>query len=438
MHTGNSVCCDILFKAEHFYHSWKIPPQKKEQRNSYIHIKRKDDSRGVERIGRQLAHNVKVPWTEYWSFLGGYADFSNLQGIAKLENYLAKNREQLLFNRLSITPQRVEVPKSISGIQKTPESRQSSVILQANMLLNEGMNVQPNGNSGITLRDVYHGSSRKSLFSNSVESENERREGRKDSSPLIQVADVELVKTLTGSLDKLSVSCQEEGTSKEPVDASLTESPKKQDVLNVRDDDFDLDRERGIINSSDGLPCKKKLFSFSRETKDVEVALSVHMERDTPNNRTDDNKTLLDFSNGISSSQELKEDVNDDDEVFENLLGTDEKSENQCEKHLSHFGAAQIKVPVKRYLKSQKGQSYVFGSGNQDINIFIQGLQPSKLDLDVFIAIGQTTVDSKKFPNVAKWQTLIMSYSDEKQQSWPSPGSPRYKTTRHKSLMWSC
>lgn len=324
-------------------------------------------------ILRQLAQNVKVPWTEYWSFLGGYADFSNLQGIAKLENYLAKNREQFLFNRLSITPQRVEVPKRISDIQKTPESRQSSVILQANVLLNEGMNVQPNGNSGITLRDVYHGSSRKSLFSNSVESENERREGRKDSSPLIQVADVELVKTLTGSLDKLSVSCQEEGTSKEPVDASLTESPKKQDVLNFRDDDFDLDGDRGIINSSGGLPYKKKLFSFSRETKDVEVALSVHMERDTPNNRTDDNKTLLDFSNGISSSQELKEDVNDDDEVFENLLATDEKSEKQCEKHLSHFGAAQIKVPVKRYLKSQKGQSYVFGSGNQDINIFIQG-----------------------------------------------------------------
>lgn len=324
-------------------------------------------------ILRQLAHNVKVPWTEYWSFLGGYADFSNLQGIAKLENYLAKNREQLLFNRLSITPQRVEVPKSISGIQKTPESRQSSVILQANVLLNEGMNVQPNENSGITLRDVYHGSSRKSLFSNSVESENERREGRKDSSPLIQVSDVELVKTLTGSLDKLSVSCQEEGTSKEPVDVSLTESPKKQDVLNVRDGDFDLEGDRGILNSSGGLPCKKKLFSFSRETKDVEVALSVHMERDTPNNRTDDNKTLLDFSHGISSSQELKEDVNDDDEVFENLVGTGEKSENQYEKHLSHFGAAKIKVPVKRYVKSQKGQSYVFGSGNQDINIFIQG-----------------------------------------------------------------
>ena len=324
-------------------------------------------------ILRQLAHNVKVPWTEYWSFLGGYADFSNLQGIAKLENYLAKNREQLLFNRLSITPQRVEVPKSISGIQKTPESRQSSVILQANVLLNEGMNVQPEKNSGIILRDVHHGSSRKSLFSNSVESENERREGRKDSSPLIQVSDVELVKTLTVSLDKLSASCQEEGRSKEPVDASLTESPKKQDVLNVRDGDFDLEGDRGIINSSGALPCKKKLFSFSQETKNVEVPLSVHMERDTPNNGIDGNKTLLNVSNGISSSQELKEDANDNDEVFENHFTTDEKSENQCEKHLSHFGAAEIKVPLKRYLKSQKGQSYVFGSGNQDINIFIQG-----------------------------------------------------------------
>ena len=69
---------------------------------------------------------------------------------------------------------------------------------------------------------------------------------------------------------------------------------------------------------------------------------------------------MLNVSNEISlsSSQELKEDVNDD-EVFEDLL--------------SDVGAAEIKVSVNRYLKSQKGQSYVCGSGNQDIIIFIQG-----------------------------------------------------------------
>ena len=280
-----------------------------------------------------------------------------------------------MFNRLSITPQRVEVPKSTSSIRKTPESRQSSVILHANTFLNERVNTQPNGNSGINLRDVHHGSSRKTLFLNSVESENESKEGRKDTSPLIQVSDVEPVKTLTGSLDKLSVSCQEEGRSKEPLDASLTESPKKQDILNG---DFDIEGDRGVINGSGGLPCKKKLFSFSQ---DVAVPLSVHMESDTPtgindlikdNNGTDGDRTLLDVSNEISSSQELKEDVNDD-EVFENLLGTEEKSKSQYEKHLSDVGTAEIKVPVNKYLKTQKGQSYVLGSGNQDINIFIRG-----------------------------------------------------------------
>ena len=62
---------------------------------------------------------------------------------------------------------------------------------------------------------------------------------------------------------------------------------------------------------------------------------------------------MLNVSNEISSSsssQELKEDVNDD-EVFENLLGTDEKSKNQYEKHLSDVGAAEIKVSVNQGVK---------------------------------------------------------------------------------------
>ena len=39
------------FQAEEFYRTWKSPSNR-EQRKSYVQIKRKDDSRGVERIGR--------------------------------------------------------------------------------------------------------------------------------------------------------------------------------------------------------------------------------------------------------------------------------------------------------------------------------------------------------------------------------------------------
>ena len=44
-------------------------------------------------------------------------------------------------------------------------------------------------------------------------------------------------------------------------------------------------------------------------------------------------------------------------------------------------------------------------------------LQPSKLDLDVFIAIGQVDLDARKYPNIAQWRKLVMSYSEATQQS---------------------
>ena len=43
-------------------------------------------------------------------------------------------------------------------------------------------------------------------------------------------------------------------------------------------------------------------------------------------------------------------------------------------------------------------------------------LQPSKLDLDVFIAIGQVDLDAGKYPNIAQWKKLVMSYSEATQQ----------------------
>lgn len=41
--------------------------------------------------------------------------------------------------------------------------------------------------------------------------------------------------------------------------------------------------------------------------------------------------------------------------------------------------------------------------------------QPSKLDYDVLIAVGQD-IDLWKYPNVKKWHTLVRSYSEEDQR----------------------
>ena len=77
-------------------------------------------------ISRQLAHDRLIPWSEYWSFLGSYADLSCAEGLKKLEDYLAKKNHFASLNR-SVTPQRIRALNS--SVLRTPESRQSSVVV---------------------------------------------------------------------------------------------------------------------------------------------------------------------------------------------------------------------------------------------------------------------------------------------------------------------
>ncbi|XP_010602543.1 ankyrin repeat and LEM domain-containing protein 2 isoform X2 [Fukomys damarensis] len=75
-------------KAEDFRKLWKTPPREKA---GFFHSVRKSDSeRGIERVGRELAHELKIPWAEYWEFLGCFVDLSSQEGLQKLEKYLAQ------------------------------------------------------------------------------------------------------------------------------------------------------------------------------------------------------------------------------------------------------------------------------------------------------------------------------------------------------------
>lgn len=129
------------------------------------------------------------------------------------------------------------------------------------------------------------------------------------------------------------------------------------------------------------------------------------------------------------------------DEVIETTRCTceDQRFKNDDFRVSSVLEQSCFKVPGERNVEHAKSERSVnvAGSENMNVNIFIQGLQPSKLDLDVLIAIGQTKIDSVKYPCIQEWKEHVMSYSEAAQQSWPSPGSPRFHT-RHKSLMWSC
>uniref|UniRef100_Q6P1H6-3 Isoform 3 of Ankyrin repeat and LEM domain-containing protein 2 n=1 Tax=Mus musculus TaxID=10090 RepID=Q6P1H6-3 len=73
-------------KAEDFRKLWKTPPRKKA---GFFHsIRKSDPERGIERVGRELAHELGYPWVEYWEFLGCFVDLSSQEGLQRLEEYL--------------------------------------------------------------------------------------------------------------------------------------------------------------------------------------------------------------------------------------------------------------------------------------------------------------------------------------------------------------
>lgn len=78
-------------KAKDFQRQWMNPRCLKNTDGQEIaSAKRGDPEKGYERIGRKLARELRVPWSEYWQFLDAFADFSTPEGLQKLEEHLNK------------------------------------------------------------------------------------------------------------------------------------------------------------------------------------------------------------------------------------------------------------------------------------------------------------------------------------------------------------
>nr|XP_012146696.1 PREDICTED: ankyrin repeat and LEM domain-containing protein 2 isoform X2 [Megachile rotundata] len=98
-------------RAVEFRKKWKTPPRShiNSIRNvidnesnttdspvNNLTLRLQDTEKGLERVGRDLAEEYKVPWKEYWPFLNDFADFRTTAGLMKLEKYL-EHKFQLLY-----------------------------------------------------------------------------------------------------------------------------------------------------------------------------------------------------------------------------------------------------------------------------------------------------------------------------------------------------
>ena len=368
---------------------------------------------------RELAHNGKIPWVEYWNFLGCYADLSTPQGLEKLEDYLTKKKDRILLSRLSVTPQRLRnVESTDSGILKTPESRQSSVVLREDVLLRPGEHESVSNcreKSGV--KDFSEGckaTSRKIRFSDSqIESDHSSMEVDKDllwdstrqnavenvltcSSPMLQRSEVKLnevvVDELADNLDTLSLQREQAKTNR--FNTSVAEMPNKLNTFDVNSCSGEASDAKDNVDNSSSLLCKKKLSYHSPENEsrlfdaknknisdvvpmatDVEVKASLGDEKFKSSTHLENDRNESSTSLLLSSMPSTKAQNSDEDEVFENNVDTVAWRCVAVDCSITCDGGDQgFKLPENKAFRHAKPVKSVSDfPGGEDVNIFIQG-----------------------------------------------------------------
>ena len=80
------ACPMSASQAEECYQLWVSPGDVAQgNRRKYLHIRRGDSRKELERIGRKISRKMKVLWREYWEFLDAIVDIQTADGLRQFE-----------------------------------------------------------------------------------------------------------------------------------------------------------------------------------------------------------------------------------------------------------------------------------------------------------------------------------------------------------------
>ncbi|KAG9487542.1 hypothetical protein GDO78_007409 [Eleutherodactylus coqui] len=362
-------------KAEDFRRTWKTPPR--DRAGFYHNVRKTDPERGEERVGRDLAHELAVPWVEYWEFLGCFLDLSSQDGLGKLEEFLSKReasermqleQEHELCNKYK-TPSPADDEEEISLEQI--KNRQNAALKNSLPLTSTNTISIPECIMDSTpLRSSCRidGSKRGycSPLNDDMSPPGERRhpQGLEALSP---------VSNLMAEFEKLSMS--------ELKEASNEESPSKSACF--------MSQKLGEMTISNDL---------------------VDLDSSSPTRRTK-SSPLMEIENPLPTSSQLDQPL---------TPGTI----NEPSSSNAHSGSPSQQLVMKTSTKPQSNRL-----------LFLLGKEPTKLDNDVLTAVENVEIDAQKYPMISKWMKSVLPYSSTERHSWPSPA---VLTGRNRSHTFAC
>ncbi|NXP47522.1 ANKL2 protein, partial [Heliornis fulica] len=392
-------------KAEEFRRLWKTPPR---ERAGFFHNVRKSDlERGVERVGRELAHELGFPWVEYWEFLGCFVDLSSQEGLRKLEEYLS-------HQELSEMAQQETGENETCNRYKAPhlsgKSKKCCNSISVGAFLDEE-------DDDMSLEEI----------------KNRQNAARNISQPTVSK---EPGISAFGDTERDILSLEHAvsiiETSHHPRHYEKVASSSKNGFCNpvsgeriMSDGNHVRDGEECLVSPISNLMSQFESLSFQEEEgagksnkgseKTENERILAEGTRQVRSSKDHLDKTC--YAVPLASSSE----PNVTGKARETKLRTEHRVPPEKER-LSMVPAVQTnEAQQHQELSSQKFSPKASPANYSSKKLFLLGEQPSKLDSDVLAAIEAVELDPQKYPVVYKWKHMVQSYSSSDRQSWPSP-----------------
>ncbi|NXH71651.1 ANKL2 protein, partial [Hydrobates tethys] len=400
-------------KAEEFRRLWKTPPR---ERAGFFHNVRKSDlERGVERVGRELAHELGFPWVEYWEFLGCFVDLSSQEGLRKLEEYLS-------HQEMSEKAQQETGENETCNRYKTPhpsgKSKKCCNSISVGAFLDED-------DDDMSLEEI----------------KNRQNAARNISQPLVSkepsigaIGDAECdILSMERTVNIIE-------TSGHPRHYEKAVSSSKNGFCNpasgeriISDRKHSHDGEECLLSPVSNLMSEFESLSFQED--------DVSGESNKITEKTENERFLAEGTSQVRISKDRLDKTchavslasSSEPSVTgkpgETKLRTEHKIPSEKERLSMESGIQTNEAQQHQELSSQKFLLKASPTNDNSKLLFLLGEQPSKLDSDVLAAIEAVEIDPQKYPIIYKWKHAVQSYSSSDRQSWPSPAlKARFKS----------
>lgn len=362
-------------KAEDFRRLWKTPPR--EKAGFFNNVRKSDPERGIERVGRELARELRYPWAEYWEFLDCFIDLSSAEGLQKLEEYFHK-QEVSRKAQQELREDEDCHPEKASAFGH-PRKNSNSISVGAFLDEDDEMSLEEIKNLQNTARN--HTQPMVGAFG--------------DSSILPLGQDMNLIEASapTSSPGSKNGFCSPPSSAKTLRGKIKATGPEEDCLSPVSSLAVDFDR----LNLQNlGRGCSKRA---NQNAEAGERNLTSKID-------TAENDSLVPPA---ATGKLRKRQIRTESEVSAGMakLCLDPDHPRQENQHHStgvpseSLGASTTKEPGQR--------------------LFLFGEEPSKLDRDVLAALECIEVDPQQYPAVHRWKSAVLSYSPSDRQSWPSP-----------------